>query len=60
MIKSKSQQRLMYAVMNSPKVAKKLNIKKNIAKEFIKSTPKKSYSNLKESVSKLKKRMLRK
>jgi hypothetical protein len=59
--KSKAQFRLMKAAANNPKFAKKVGIKPSVAEEFTKeNVGKKSYSNLKESVSKLKKRILRK
>lgn len=51
-IKSKAQQRLMYAVANDPKVAKSTDISQRVAKEFIASTPKKDFKKLREKVSK--------
>jgi hypothetical protein len=51
-IKSKSQQRLMYAVANNPKVAKETGISKEVADEFIKSTPKHKFKKLKEKLGK--------
>ena len=49
-IKSKSQQRLMYAVANNPKIAKETGISQAVAKEFIKSTPKHKFKKLKEKL----------
>jgi hypothetical protein len=51
-IKSKSQQRLMYAAANDPKVAKKIGIKQSVAKEFIAATPKSRFKKLKEKIGK--------
>lgn len=48
MIRSKSQQRLMYAAANNPEVAKKTGVSQKVAKEFIKSTPKKKFKKLRE------------
>ncbi len=50
MIKSKSQQRLMYAAANNSKVRTKTKISKKIAKEYIKSTPKSRFKKLKEKL----------
>lgn len=50
-IKSKAQQRLMYAAANDPKVAEETGVSQKVAKEFIESTPKKRFARLKEKVS---------
>jgi hypothetical protein len=50
MIKSKAQQRLMYAAAQDPEVAKKTGVPQKVAKEFIKSTPKKRFKKLKEKI----------
>jgi hypothetical protein len=50
-IKSKAQQRLMYAAASDPKVAEETGVSEKVAKEFIKSTPKKRFAKLKEKVS---------
>lgn len=47
MIKSKAQQRLMYATIGGANT----KIPKDVAKEFIKSTPKKKFKKLKEKLS---------
>ena len=47
-IKSKSQQRLMYATLGGADTG----VDKKVAKEFIESTPKKRFKKLKEKVSK--------
>jgi len=47
-IQSKAQQRLMYAAANNPEVAKKTGVSQKVAKEFIKSTPKKKFKKLRE------------
>ena len=39
--KSKAQERLMQAVANNPKFAKKVGIPQKVAKEFVKPSPKK-------------------
>ena len=39
--KSKAQERLMQAVANNPKFAKKVGIPQKVGKEFIKPSPKK-------------------
>lgn len=49
-IKSKAQQRLMYAVAKDPEVAKKTGVSQKVAREFIKSTPKKRFKKLKEKL----------
>lgn len=49
-IKSKAQQRLMYAVAQDPEVAKKTGVSQKVAREFIKSTPKKKFKKLKEKL----------
>lgn len=49
-LKSKSQQRLMYAVANDSKIAKETGISQKVAKEFIKSTPKHKFKKLKEKL----------
>lgn len=51
-IRSKSQQRLMYAAANDPKFAKKVGISQSVAKEFIDSTPKSKFKKLKEKIRK--------
>lgn len=51
-IKSKAQQRLMYAAANDPKVAKKTGVSQEVAKEFIEATPKNRFKKLKEKLSK--------
>lgn len=48
MIKSKAQQRLMYAAASNPEVAKKTGVSKKVAEEYIKATPKKKFKKLKE------------
>ena len=48
MIKSRQQQKLMFAVANNPEVAKKTGVSQKVAKEFIKSTPKKKFKKLRE------------
>jgi len=50
MIKSKAQQRLMYAAANDPEVAKKTGVSQKVAKEFIKATPKKKFKKLREKL----------
>ena len=50
MIKSKAQQRLMYAAAQDLEVAKKTGVPQSVAKEFIKSTPKKKFKKLKEKL----------
>ena len=50
MIKSKAQQRLMYAAAQNPEVAKKTGVLQSVAKEFIKATPKKRFKKLKEKL----------
>lgn len=49
-IKSRQQQKLMYAVANDPKVAKETGISQKVAREFIKSTPKKKFKKLREKL----------
>jgi cytochrome c-type biogenesis protein CcmH/NrfF len=49
-IKSKAQQRLMYAAAQDPEVAKKTGVSQKVAREFIKSTPKKRFKKLKEKL----------
>lgn len=49
-IKSKAQQRLMYAAAQDPEVAKKTGVSQKVAREFIKSTPKKKFKKLKEKL----------
>ena len=46
-LKSKSQQRLMYATLGGADTG----VPKKVAKEFIKVTPKKRFAKLKEKVS---------
>lgn len=46
-LKSKSQQRLMYATIGGADTG----VPKKVAKEFIESTPKKRFKKLKEKVS---------
>lgn len=53
-IKSKAQQRLMYAAAKDPKVAKKTGVSQEVAKEFIEATPKSRFKKLKEFVGKKK------
>ena len=50
-IKSKKQQRLMFAAANDPSVAEETGVSQKVAKEFIESTPKKRFAKLKERVS---------
>lgn len=49
-LKSKSQQRLMFAVANDPKVASQTGIKPTVAKEFIEATPKPMFKKLREKI----------
>jgi hypothetical protein len=49
-IKSKAQQRLMYAAAADSEVAKKTGVSQKVAREFIKSTPKKRFKKLKEKL----------
>ena len=49
-IKSKAQQRLMYAAAQDSEVAKKTGVPQEVAREFIKSTPKKRFKKLKEKL----------
>lgn len=51
-IKSKAQQRLMYAVAKDPKLAKKTGVPQKVAKEFIEATPKDRFKRLKEKLGK--------
>lgn len=53
-LRSKAQQRLMYAVANNPDVAKKVGMKQSVANEFIAATPKSRFKRLKERISKKK------
>jgi hypothetical protein len=53
-IKSKSQQRLMYAAANDPEVAKRTGVSQSVAKEMIETTPKSRFKKLKERFSKKK------
>ena len=55
MIKSLAQNRLFQAVAHDPEVAKRTGIKKEVAEDFIKATPKGSFSKLKEKVKSKKK-----
>lgn len=48
MIKSKAQQRLMYATLGGAKTG----VSKKVAKEYIESTPKKKFKKLKEKLGK--------
>lgn len=50
MLKSKAQARLMYAIKNNKELAKEKGISQDVANEFIKSTPKKKFSKLKEKL----------
>lgn len=50
--RSKSQFRLMAAVENNPKFAKKVGIKQSVGKEFVEATPKGSFKKLKERLKK--------
>lgn len=49
-IKSKSQQRLMYAAAENPEISKKIGVPQSVAREYIKSTPKKRFKKLKEKL----------
>lgn len=49
-IKSKAQQRLMYAAAADSEVAKETGVSQKVAREFIKSTPKKRFKKLKEKL----------
>jgi hypothetical protein len=49
-IKSKAQQRLIYAVAADPEVAKKTGVSQAVARDFIKATPKKRFKKLKEKL----------
>ncbi len=49
-IKSRQQQKLMFAAANDPKVAKETGVSQKVAREFIKSTPKKRFKKLKEKL----------
>jgi hypothetical protein len=49
-IKSKAQQKLMFAASQNPEVAKKTGVSQSVAKEFIKSTPKKRFKKLKKKL----------
>ena len=49
-IKSRQQQKLMFAVANDPQVAKETGVSQKVAREFIKSTPKKRFKKLKEKL----------
>ncbi len=49
-IKSKAQQRLMFTASQNPEVAKKTGVSQSVAKEFIKSTPKKRFKKLKKKL----------
>jgi hypothetical protein len=40
----------MYAVAQDPEVAKKTGVSQKVAREFIKSTPKKRFKKLKEKL----------
>lgn len=51
-LKSKAQQRLMYAVKNDKSLSKKLDIPQTVANEMIDATPKSRYSKLKERMKK--------
>lgn len=51
-LKSKAQARLMYAVKNDPKVAKKFGIAPSDAEEMIEKTPKTRFKKLKEKIKK--------
>ena len=51
-IKSKAQQRLMYAAANDKDIADETGVSQKVAKEFIKATPKKRFAKLKEKVAK--------
>jgi transposase len=50
MIRSRQQQKLMYAAAQDPEVAKKTGVSQKVAREFIKSTPKKRFKKLKEKL----------
>jgi len=49
-IKSRQQQKLMYAAANDPQVAKETGVSQKVAREFIKATPKKRFKKLKEKL----------
>jgi|LakMenE18May11ns_1017448.scaffolds.fasta_scaffold6763235_1 hypothetical protein len=49
-VKSKAQQRLMFAAAQNPEVAKKTGVSQSVAKEFINSTPKKRFKKLKKKL----------
>lgn len=51
---SKKQFKLMQAVRSNPEVAKRTGIKKQVAEEFLKATPKGAFKKLKEKVGKKK------
>lgn len=49
-IKSRQQQKLMYAAANDPEVAKETGVSQKVAREFIKSTPKSKFKKLRKKV----------
>jgi hypothetical protein len=49
-IKSKKQQRLMYAVANDKNIAKKVGMSQDVAREFIAATPKDKFKKLREQL----------
>lgn len=51
-LKSKAQQRLMFALKNDKALSKKLGISQNVANEMIDATPKKLFGKLKERMKK--------
>jgi len=55
MIKSKKQFKLFQAIRSNPEVAKRTGIKKEVAEEFIKATPKGAFKKLKEKIGSKKK-----
>lgn len=51
-IKSKAQQRLMYAAKENPEVRARTGISESVANEMIEKTPKTKFKKLKEYMSK--------
>jgi hypothetical protein len=49
-IKSRQQQKLMYAAANDPEVAKKTGVSQKVAREFIESTPKSKFKKLRKKL----------
>lgn len=54
-VRSKAQMRLFQMVRSNPEVAKRTGIKKEVAEEFIKATPKGAFKKLKEKIGSKKK-----